>query len=71
MVKRIDIGERAGSEIPKIVNIWNDQGLKDPIIEEQFDPDRTLITLSLEKRQAIKTSDKTSDHTSAKSKKNS
>ena len=35
--------------------------MKDPIIEEQFSPDRTLITLSLEKKQAIKTSDKTEE----------
>jgi len=67
MFNLIDIGERAGSGIPKIVNIWNNEGLKDPVIEERFDPDRTLINLSLEKKQAIKGSDKTSDHTPAKS----
>ena len=60
MFNLIDIGERAGSGIPKIVSIWNDEGLKDPIIEEQYDPDRTLIMLSLEKKQAIKASDKVS-----------
>ena len=54
MFNLIDIGERAGSGIPKIFNIWKDESLKDPVIEEQFDPDRTIITLSLEKRQAIK-----------------
>ena len=53
MFNLIDIGERAGSGIPKIFNIWKDESLKDPVIEEQFDPDRTIITLSLEKRQAI------------------
>ena len=42
--------------------------MKDPVIEEQFDPDRTIITLSLEKRQAIKTSDKTSDNISPRAK---
>lgn len=60
MFNLIDIGERAGSGIPKIFYIWKDESLKDPVIEEQFDPDRTIITLSLEKRQAIKTSDKIS-----------
>ena len=54
MFNLIDIGERAGSGIPKIVNIWSDEGLKDPTVEEQFDPDRTILTLSLEKKQAIK-----------------
>lgn len=69
MFNLIDIGERAGSGIPKIVNIWKDEGLKDPVIEEQFDPDRTIITLSLEKKQAIKPGDKTSGDISSKSKK--
>lgn len=54
MFNLIDIGERVGSGIPKIFNIWKDESLKDPVIKEQFDPDRTIITLSLEKRQAIK-----------------
>ena len=34
MFNLIDIGERAGSGIPKIVNIWSDEKLKDPVIEE-------------------------------------
>ena len=68
MFNLIAIGERAGSGIPKIFNIWKDESLKDPVIEEQFDPDRTIITLSLEKRQAIKTSDKTSDNISPRAK---
>ena len=53
MFNLIDIGERAGSGIPKIVNIWSDEKLKDPVIAEEFDPDRTILTLSLEKKQAI------------------
>ncbi len=62
MFNLIDVGERAGSGIPKIVNIWRDEGLKDPVIEEQFDPDRILITLSLEKKQAIKASGKAGEN---------
>lgn len=58
MFNLVDIGERAGSGIPKIMNIWNDEGMKEPVITEEFDPDRTILTLSLEKKQAIKTSDK-------------
>ena len=68
MFNLIDIGERAGSGIPQIVNIWRDEGLKDPVIEEQFAPDRTIITLSLEKKQAIKTSDKVNKKPVARSK---
>ncbi len=53
MFNPIDIGERAGSGIPRIMNIWDDEGLKDPVITEEFDPDRTVLCLSLEKKQAI------------------
>ena len=66
MFNLIDIGERAGSGIPKIINIWNDEELKDPIIEEEFDPDRTILTLSLEKKQAIKASDNSHDISASK-----
>ena len=51
MFNLIEIGERAGSGIPKILNIWKDEQLKDPVIEEQFTPDRTLLTLSLDKNK--------------------
>ncbi len=56
MFNLIDIGERAGSGVPKIVNIWKDEGLKAPIIEEQFDPDRVILALPLEKRAGAKPS---------------
>ena len=69
MFNLIDIGERAGSGIPKIVNIWSDENLKDPVIAEEFDPDRTILTLSLEKKQAIKTSDNGQNRSSPKTKK--
>ena len=58
MFNLINIGERAGSGVPNIFNTWEDQGWIEPIIEEQFDPDRTLLILSFDKKQAIKTSDK-------------
>ena len=58
MFNLINIGERAGSGVPNIFNVWEDQGWVEPIIEEQFDPDRTLLILSFDKKQAIKTSDK-------------
>ena len=62
MFNLINIGERAGSGVPNIFNTWEDQGWVEPVIEEQFDPDRTLLILSFDKKQAIKTSDKkTSD----------
>ena len=58
MFNLINIGERAGSGVPNIFNTWEDQGWIEPVIEEQFDPDRTLLILSFDKKQAIKTSDK-------------
>ena len=66
MFNLIDIGERAGSGIPRILNIWKDEEMRDPVIKEEFDPDRTNIILSLEKKQAIKTSDKTQTSLSKK-----
>ena len=54
MFNLINIGERAGSGVPNIFNTWEDHGWVEPIIEEQFDPDRTLLILSFNKKQAIK-----------------
>ena len=59
MFNLINIGERAGSGVPNIFNTWENQGWVEPVIEEQFDPDRTLLILSFDKKQAIKTSDTT------------
>ena len=61
MFNLINIGERAGSGVPNIFNTWEDQGWVEPVIEEQFDPDRTLLILSFDKKQAIKQAIKTSD----------
>ena len=55
MFNLINIGERAGSGVPNIFNIWEDQGWMEPVIEEQFDPDRTLLILTFDKKQAKKT----------------
>ena len=71
MFNLINIGERAGSGVPNIFNIWNDEGFVEPVIEERFDPDRTALLLTFDKKQAKKTSDKkqakkTSDKKQAK-----
>jgi len=58
MFNLINIGERAGSGVPNIFNVWADEGWEEPMIEERFDPDRTVLSLSFNKKQAIKTSDK-------------
>ena len=62
MFNLINIGERSGSGVPNIFNTWNDQGWKEPVIEERFDPDRTTLILEFisktrEKKSAKKTSE--------------
>lgn len=56
MFNLINIGERSGSGVPNIFNTWNDQGWKEPVIEERFDPDRTTLTLEFIKKTRKKTS---------------
>lgn len=58
MFNLIDIGEHAGSGVPNIFHVWEDEGWEEPIITESFDPDRTSLTLKFVKKQAIKASDK-------------
>lgn len=56
MFNMIGIGERAGSGVPDIFAVWKNEGWEEPTVEEQFDPDRTLLILPLRK-QAKKTSE--------------
>ena len=62
MFNLINIGERAGSGVPNIFNVWEDEGWEEPVIEERFDPDRTVLSLSFkksgDKKAAIKSGDK-------------
>ncbi|MGM9911777.1 RNA-binding domain-containing protein [Floccifex sp.] len=69
MFNLIDIGERAGSGIPRILNIWENERMIEPLIKEEFDPDRTNLILSFEKKQAIKSSDNNPINISKQSKK--
>ena len=48
MFNLIGIGERAGSGVLDIVNTWKNQGFRDPIVDEMYNPDRTIVTLPLE-----------------------
>ena len=46
----IGVGERAGSGVPEIYEVWEKEGLDKPIVEEQFGanvPDRTKLILPL------------------------
>lgn len=58
MFNMIGIGERAGSGIPDIYQVWENEGWNLPIVEESFNPDRTRLSLSFTKKQTIKTNDK-------------
>lgn len=58
MFNLINIGERAGSGVPNIFNVWEDEGFVEPVIEERFDPDRTILSLSFIKKQSKKKSDR-------------
>lgn len=59
MFNLVGIGERAGSGVPELFTVWKNQGWDDPIIEEMFDPNRTLIRLNF-KKTSTETSTKTS-----------
>ena len=54
MFNLINIGERAGSGVPNIFNVWADEGWEEPEIEERFDPDRTILSLSFKKKEKEK-----------------
>ena len=43
----IDIGELAGSGIPKIFRVWRSQKWSEPTITQIFSPDRTPLSLPL------------------------
>ena len=47
MFNLINVGERAGSGIPNIISIWEQQNWSEPTITQTFEPERTTLTLSL------------------------
>jgi len=57
MFNLINIGERAGSGIPTIYQACMEQGWREPIILEEFNPARTTLMLFI-KKPPIKTADK-------------
>ncbi len=54
MFNLINIGERAGSGVPNIFNVWADEGWQEPEIIERFNPDRTLLLLPFVKKATEK-----------------
>ena len=58
MFNLINIGERAGSGIPRIYKVWEKQGWQEPQIAESFEPARIMLTLPTVEKPLIKTADK-------------
>lgn len=59
MFNLINIGERAGSDVQNIFNVWADEGWEESVIEERYDPDRTVLSLSFKKSGDKKVTKKT------------
>ena len=57
----IGIGERAGSGVPNIYAVWKNEGWQEPILEEQFNPDRTILSLTLSPQTIEKVTIKSGD----------
>ena len=54
MFNMIGIGERAGSGIPDIYQVWENEGWQIPVIEESYNPDRTCLSLEFAEKRTIK-----------------
>ena len=65
MLNLLRIGEHAGSGVPDIYAAWEDKGWQPPLIEEQYNPDRTILTLPMEDARG-KTTKKTTQKTTKK-----
>ena len=50
MFNMIGIGERAGSGIPDIYQVWANEGWQMPVVEESYNPDRTCLSLEFTKK---------------------
>ena len=47
MFNMINVGERAGSGVPNILQTWSNEEWIEPVIDEQFNPDRTIVNYSV------------------------
>jgi predicted HTH transcriptional regulator len=61
MFTLLGLVERAGSGVPNIFSVWQNQGWNPPVLKEEFNPDRTTLSLAFftsDKKVAIKSGDK-------------
>jgi len=48
MFSLINVGERSGTGLCDLFNVWKESGFKKPTIQETIDPDRIALTLQIE-----------------------
>ena len=65
MFNMINVGERAGSGVPNILQTWNKEDWTEPEIDEQFNPDRTILKLSFKEKTSLGGGDSTQATTQA------
>lgn len=53
MFNMINVGERAGSGVPNILQTWSNEEWIEPVIDEQFNPGRTILKLSFVKKYSL------------------
>ena len=61
MFTLLGLVERAGSGVPNIFSVWQSQGWDQPVLTEEFNPDRTTLSLvffASGQKVAIKSGDK-------------
>lgn len=57
MFNLLKIGERAGSGVPSILDVWQQQGWQEPVFTEDSNPDRFSVTLMMiQKNDTVKNS---------------
>jgi predicted HTH transcriptional regulator len=47
MFNLLNVGDRAGTGLSTIWTVWKEQNWIEPVLEEQFNPDRTVLSLVL------------------------
>ncbi|MBR1938127.1 MAG: hypothetical protein IJ836_04140 [Spirochaetales bacterium] len=52
MFNLLHIGKGAGSGVPDIFSVWDEEGWIAPTVEEEYKPDRTRLTLAFKEKQA-------------------
>jgi predicted HTH transcriptional regulator len=57
----VNLAERAGTGVSGIYAAWAAEGWKAPVLEEQFNPDRTVLSLDLSPQNGDKTAIKSGD----------